>query len=70
MSDLHDNDYWEGVFKRGDIVDKIGGDYTFTGTVVAVFTKLDGGQTRYIVEDHRGLLLIHSAKVLKHHERS
>ena len=44
-------------FIIGDKVEKIGGDYTFKGTVVAAFHKLKG-QPRYVVEDDRGLLFI------------
>ncbi len=48
-------------FKIGDKVKKIGGDYQYEGTVVAVFTKLSG-KTRLIVEDSRGLLFIFNEK--------
>jgi hypothetical protein len=47
----------------GDKVVKVGGDYTFEGTVVAVFNKL-AGQERFVVEDDRGVLHIYSAKNL------
>ena len=43
----------------GDIVEKVGGDYTFEGTIVAKFAKLSG-KTRFVVEDHRGILHIFS----------
>lgn len=48
----------------GDKVEKVGGDYTFTGVVVTVFTKLSG-LTRYVVEDDRGVLHIYSDKNLR-----
>lgn len=51
-------------FKRGDKVAKVGGDYTFEGIVVAVFTKLSG-VWRYVVEDDRGVLHVYSAKNLE-----
>lgn len=41
----------------GDRVRKTGGDYTFVGTIVSLFTKR-GGACRVVVEDGRGLLLI------------
>lgn len=47
-----------------DKVEKIGGDYTFVGHIVAVFQKLSG-QVRYVVEDDRGVLHIYSYKNLK-----
>jgi len=53
----------EVVFSPGDVVEKTGGDYTFRGVVVAAFNKRDG-QARYVVEDDRGLLLIHSNRTL------
>jgi hypothetical protein len=52
------------TFSVGDHVEKVGGDYTFVGTVVAAFTKLSGA-VRYVVEDDRGVLHIYSAKNLK-----
>ena len=45
--------------KIGDKVIKVGGDYTFDGTVVSVFTKLSG-KIRVVVEDNRGILHIFS----------
>jgi hypothetical protein len=48
----------------GDVVEKIGGDYTFVGTVVSVFPKLSG-LIRVVVEDDRGILHIYSEKNLK-----
>jgi molybdopterin converting factor small subunit len=43
----------------GDKVEKLGGDYTFAGVIVADFTKLSG-QRRFVVEDDRGVLHIYS----------
>ena len=43
--------------KVGDKVTKTGGDYTFDGTVVSMFTKLSG-QVRVVVENKEGLLHI------------
>ena len=45
-------------------VEKIGGDYTFEGTIVAKFTKLSGA-VRFVVEDDRGVLHIYSEKNLR-----
>ncbi len=47
-----------------DKVSKVGGDYRFDGTIVAVFTKLSG-VVRFVVEDDRGVLHIYSEKNLK-----
>jgi hypothetical protein len=52
------------VYKLGDHVEKVGGDYTFEGIVVAAFTKLSG-VPRYVVEDDRGVLHVYSDKVLR-----
>lgn len=41
----------------GDNVIKAGGEYKFSGIVVAVFRKL-GGQVRYVVENDDGMPLI------------
>lgn len=54
----------ETQLKIGTKVEKVGGDYTFAGVVVAAFVKL-GGQLRYVVEDDRGVLHIYSGKNLK-----
>lgn len=54
----------QSQFKTGDLVSKVGGDYTFDGTVVAVFTKLSGA-IRLVVEDDRGVLHVYSEKNLK-----
>lgn len=51
-------------FNIGDVVDKKGGDYSFTGVVVAAFQK-QSGAWRYVVEDDRGLLLIHSENTIE-----
>ena len=48
----------------GTKVEKIGGDYTFVGVVVADFTKKSGAR-RFVVEDDRGVLHIYSEKNLK-----
>lgn len=52
------------MFKLGDKVRKIGGDYTFEGIVVSVFKKLSGKE-RFVVEDDRGVLHIYSDKNLE-----
>lgn len=52
------------AFCRFDQVEKVGGDYTFVGTVVASFRKLNG-IWRYVVQDDRGVLHIYSAANLK-----
>lgn len=53
-------------FNIDDRVEKVGGDYELSGTVVAAFRKASG-QVRYVVEadEPRGLLHIYSAKNLK-----
>lgn len=48
----------------GDKVEKVGGDYTFVGTIVAKFTKLSGA-VRFVVEDDRGVLHVYSEKNLR-----
>ena len=53
------------MFKTGDLVEKVGGDYTFVGHVVAVFEKLSGA-VRLVVEDDRGVLHVYSVKILRH----
>lgn len=52
------------MFKVGDLVKKVGGDYRFDGTVVAKFTKLSGA-VRFVVEDDRGVLHVYSEKNLE-----
>jgi len=54
----------ETLFIVGDQVEKIGGDYTFVGYVVAVFPKLSGA-IRLVVEDDRGVLHVYSEKILR-----
>ena len=51
------------LFKVGDKVQKVGGDYKFEGIVVCVFQKLSG-QVRLVVEDDRGVLHVYSEKNL------
>ena len=51
-------------FSVGDKVSKVGGDYKFDGTVVAVFRKLSGA-VRLVVEDDRGVLHVYSEKNLR-----
>jgi len=51
-------------FNVGDKVEKVGGDYTFVGIVVAAFQKLSGVE-RYVVEDDRGILHVYSEKNLQ-----
>jgi hypothetical protein len=51
------------LYKVGDKVKKVGGDYTFEGVVVAVFEKLSGA-VRLVVEDDRGVLHVYSEKIL------
>lgn len=55
----------EAHFKVGDKVEKVGGDYTFVGTVVSVFQKLSGA-VRLVVEDDRGVLHVYSEKNLRY----
>lgn len=50
-------------FKVGDLVRKVGGDYSFVGYVVSVFAKLSGA-VRLVVEDDRGVLHVYSEKNL------
>jgi len=52
------------IYKIGDLVEKVGGDYTFVGHVVSVFEKLSGA-VRLVVEDDRGVLHVYSEKILK-----
>jgi hypothetical protein len=48
----------------GDRVVKDSGDYTFEGTVIAIFQKRSGA-IRYAVEDDRGVVMIMNAQQLK-----
>lgn len=50
-------------YKINDHVQKIGGDYSFKGVVVAAFTKLSGAE-RYVVENQDGVLFIFNEKNL------
>jgi len=55
------------MIKVGDEVEFSGKDSYFRGTVVSIFTKLNGVDVRCVVQDSRGLLLIKnpsSAKLL------
>jgi len=54
-------------FKVGEKVEKVGGDYTFVGHVVATFPKLSG-VIRLVVEDDRGVLHVYGEKILRHVE--
>lgn len=51
------------LFKIGDKVSKVGGDYTFDGVIVSVYYKLSG-QLRYVAEDDRRINHIFSEKNL------
>lgn len=50
--------------KLGDKVEKVGGDYTFVGVIVADFVKLSGLR-RLVVEDDRGVLHVYNEKILR-----
>jgi hypothetical protein len=57
-------------FEVGDRVEKLSGDYQFSGRVAASFRKLDdadqsSGPWRYVVQDSRGVLMIMNAKQLR-----
>ena len=54
-------------FPVGTKVEKVGGDYTFEGVVVAAFSKLSG-VIRYVVEDDRGILHVYSSKTIRFKE--
>jgi hypothetical protein len=47
-------------FKVGDVVEYIGEDSYYKGTIVCIFTKLNGRSVRAAVENDDGLLLIKS----------
>ena len=49
--------------KIGDRVEKVSGDYSFEGIIVAKFNKL-GGEIRFVVENKDGILHIFSEKNL------
>lgn len=58
-----------GTFSVGDVVEKVGGDYTYKGTIVSIFKK-HSGVIRLVVEDDRGMLFIFNEKSLvKTHPR-
>lgn len=50
--------------KVGDEVEKIGGDYNFTGFVVSIFKKIIGSE-RVVVENSDGILHIFNPNQLK-----
>jgi hypothetical protein len=52
------------MLKVGTKVEKVVGDYPFTGVVVTSFVKLDGQSTRVVVENGEGVLHIFSEKQL------
>ena len=52
------------MFNVGDLVEKVGGDYTFKGNIVSVFEKLSGA-VRLVVEDDRGVLHVYNEKILR-----
>jgi len=54
-------------FCIGDHVEKTGGDCSYSGEIVAVFSKKSGA-IRYVVEFGNGLLHIESGKTLKRKE--
>lgn len=49
----------------GDLVQKTGGDYTFTGRIVARFTKLSAAE-RVVVENKDGVLHIFNPSQLQY----
>ena len=57
-----------GEFKIGDRVVKVGGDYTFEGIVVSVFTKRWSKAVRVVVENESGILHIFNPSQLKPNE--
>ena len=52
-------------FQPGDMVAKVGGDYTFFGEVRSAFTK-KSGVWRYCVENDAGILHIFNGKQLNY----
>ena len=46
---------------HGDLVGKVGGDYTFEGPVVSEFVRLNG-KSQFVCEDDRGVLHIFGEK--------
>ncbi len=55
----------ENKIKIGDTVEFSGKDSYFKGTIVTLFTKLDGESVRCVAQDDRGLLLIKNPKDAK-----
>ncbi len=51
-------------FERGDKVKKVGGDYTYEGSIRSIIHK-NSGQIRYVVEDDRGMLFIFNENSLE-----
>jgi hypothetical protein len=51
-------------YKIGDLVEKVGGDYTFDGEIRCIFTKRSGA-VRFVVEDDRGVLHVFSDRVIR-----
>lgn len=47
----------DNKYIAGQRFEKVGGDYQFEGTIVSVFTKLNG-KIRYVGENRDGLLFI------------
>lgn len=54
----------QGAITRGSRVSANGRDYSFSGEIVASFYKRNGTSLRYVVEDDRGVLLIHSPRTV------
>jgi hypothetical protein len=57
-------DALEPTFHLGQRVRANGRDYQFEGTIQSVFRKRSD-QIRYVVEDDRGVLLVHSGRTLE-----
>lgn len=51
-------------YQVGQKFEKTGGDYSFKGTIVAVFAKLSG-VVRYVGENEDGLLFIFNESSIK-----
>lgn len=56
----------ETMFALDDFVRKEGGDFQFEGHVVSIVRKKRSSETRYVVEDNRGLLFIFRGEQLKY----
>lgn len=57
-------------YSVGDLVERVGGDYTYNGFVVAAFRKADKngkmvGQIRYVVQNGDGMLFIFNEQSLR-----